>query len=1007
MKNIITIIALMFAPFLMAQNINISKEKTIGGTENEVIYQSLQSQNGYVYAVGETYSQTKGGSDGYLIVLNPFSQEVIECRFGGEQDDVLKSIAALPNGQFALAGSTKSKGNGKADAWVVYVDDKGKFLSDKTYGTAGDDAFNVVVATDDGSLFFAGYQNNQKLGLWIMKESDGKTVFDRQLMVEQYIKTVKSGVADTEGGIVLLGDTQKSDASKSGNVWLLGIDKSGNKTKFEKQYGEANTYEEAAQIIKTADDGYAVVGRTDNTHGKKLNAWLLKLDVTGTFQWEENYGGSDFDFGTSVVQTADEQYILVGSSMSEKSDSRTRQTYIVRTDVRGRLIREEYVGGKQDDDGSYINTLYDGSFGLFSCTNGLLKGNGGNDVLFYTFKINSDKDFNPTPTANTESLFDWRNWKIKDKDYLETNQQTFLSVDLINTTANVIHNVQLQLKSPIAEIVLPSISYLGFIRKNETRHLNIPISSLAGLLEGQYPIEARLMVNNTVFSKFTRAINVRKGGKTVIIRSSDYMASDTAITFVLVNPTTQPTKTLHIDFELPSELTTTNLSIFDKMESIPAGKTKLMTLKMKPNTDGTSRDSREGARLKTVTAKLLEDNVLKDKIIFEIQPKRSQNIGTQITWHKPDQYGGANLQNIVTEKPEFDIALNIDAYEMVQRDDFKIFVDGVPLDGSKMDVSDLSAPMAAQDNVIRQRYSARLSFNTAKTYQVRIELTTRKETVQSKIMIIRYDPEKPNLHILSIGTTQKDLKYTSKDAHDFATTLQTQAKGLFKKIYTTTLDDSAATTQRGIQRAFGTLTKGFENPNVENRIFSKDYLIVFISSHGKTSEDNRFKLLPSDYNTIDGDYSTIDYQDVALASLEKVKCHKLIFIDACHSGAAKGAKAGADAEALMKLSTAAIGTTTITSCKSDELSYEDPDWQNGAFTEALMEAFTNKKCSDQEGTFSSDTNNDRKITINEVFSFIKRRVPHLVKNLKTSRVTDQNPNLKGSDLDMDLPIATY
>lgn len=1001
MKNILTILALAFAPILMAQQLNKSGEKLIGGIEDEVINQSLQALNGNVYAVGETNSQTKGGSDGYLIILNPFGQEVLERRFGGAEDDRLQAIAALPNGQFVLVGSTKSRGNGQSDAWVLYVDDKGKLLSEKTYGTAGDDAFNVVVASEN-SVFFAGFQNDQKQSdLWLVKETDGKLAFDKQFTIGHYLKNIKSGVADTEGGIVILGDTKKADVVKSGDIWVTKIDKAGNATAFNKRYGEANTFEEAAQIIKTSDGGYAIAGRTDNTRGKKINAWLLKLDVAGNQMWQENYGGSDFDYATSVVQTANEHYILAGSTLSHAPDARTRQIYIVRTDESGKLLREENDGGKQDDDGSHIIALYDGSYGLFSCTNGILKGKGGKDILYYSFKTNEDNAIEQAPLS--ESTFQYRDWKINGDDFLETNQQTFLSLDIVNTTPYIIKNVQLQLKSPVSEIVLPNISYLGFLKKNETRRVVIPINSVAGLLENQYLIEAQLMVNNKVFSRFSKPINVKKGlSKTVYIRPMANLVSDTAITFVLQNPMTQPSKSLRVAFELPSELTATNLPVFDKIEPIPAGKSREMTLRLKPSRErGT-----EGGRLKAkVTSVLLEEDILRDKVVFEIQPKRSQSIGTQITWHTPDEYR-TNIQNVVTNKPEYEIELNVDAYEPLQRDRFKVFVDESPLDGSKMDVADLSPP-TERDNIFRQTYSTKLSFNAAKSYQVRVELTTDKGIVRSNTMIIRYDPERPNLHILSIGTTNKDLKFTSKDARDFASTLSNQAKGLFKQIYTTELVDSNLTTERGIRKAFKSVRDAYENPNVENRIFSKDYLVVFISSHGKTSEDKRFKLLPSDYNPSDGDDFAIDYQDVALAALEKVKCHKLILIDACHSGAAKGSKAAVDAESLLKLSRAAIGTTTITSCRSDEQSYEDNDWQNGAFTEGLIEALTNKKCADESGTFSSDANNDRKITINEVFNFIKRRVPNLVKNQKSSRVTEQNPVLNENDLDMDVPIVSY
>ena len=99
--------------------------------------------------------------------------------------------------------------------------------------------------------------------------------------------------------------------------------------------------------------------------------------------------------------------------------------------------------------------------------------------------------------------------------------------------------------------------------------------------------------------------------------------------------------------------------------------------------------------------------------------------------------------------------------------------------------------------------------------------------------------------------------------------------------------------------------------------------------------------------------------------------------------------------------------STIMSCRSDEQSYEDYDWQNGAFTEALIEAFTNKKCTDENGAFSSDIDNNRKITINEIYGFIKRRVPNLVKNQKMGRVTEQNPVLNEQDLDLEIPIVSY
>lgn len=991
MKNTLTFIALLFTPFLMAQQeLDKKNFKTIGGSSDEIIHQSLQALNGNVYAVGETYSDTKGGADGYLIILNPFSQEKpVEKRFGGSEDDVFQSIAALPNGNFVLAGRTSSKGNGKSDAWVIYINDKGNPLSEKVYGGAGIDGFNVVTTSDDGTVFFAGYYDQKGADLWLIKEVNGEKVTDKKFNIGS-IKNIKSGVADTEGGIVLVGDTKKSEMTNKEDIWIIKIDKTGEKVIFNKPQGDEKTYEEASQIIKTSDGGYAVVGTTNKASGKKMNIWLLKLDVAGNRQWDENYGDSDFEWGISVTQTITDHFVLIGSAIVK--DARAKQIYTVATDERGRLSQHYYDGGKQDDEGLSIINLYDGTFGIFCYEISLLKGNGGKDATFFVSKINEPY---VDPITPVESTFKFLNWK----DVLETQQEGFLSVDLVNTSPALIKNVQIRFIPPVSEIIVPPISYLGFMKRNETRRIIIPISTKAGLIEGEYRMKIQLMVDNKVFSESTRDIKVKKGkGKFVEFNRVPLVATDTALKFVIENPTNSVSKELKIVFTIPNELAALNISDFEHIQPIPAGKSREMTLRLKNNTQGKILKEQ-------IAAELIEgETVLRDKAVFEIRHSgREPPISTRITWHNPDEYT-TNLQNIETDKPKYVIQLNVDALEQLARTDFKVFIDNVLSEG-KMDLADLpKAP--GQIKTYRYRYSREIEFTEAKKYQIRVELAKGNTSVTSSTIIVKYDPERPNLHILSIGTTNSDLKYPAKDAKDFAMTLKTQAKDLFKEIYTTTLADSSATTFMGIRRAFRKLKDSYKSENAENRIFSKDYLIVFVSSHGKTSEDKSFKLLPSDYNTTDGDDIAIDYQDIIMKNLADINCHKLVFIDACHSGAA-GSKSDVNSEALAKLINAATGLTTITSCRSNEQSYEDPEWQNGAFTEALVEALTNAKCTEGAESYSSDANNDHTITIGEIYNFIKRRVPNLIRTQKTPRTTEQNPVLSDNKLDLDVPIVSY
>ena len=116
----------------------------------------------------------------------------------------------------------------------------------------------------------------------------------------------------------------------------------------------------------------------------------------------------------------------------------------------------------------------------------------------------------------------------------------------------------------------------------------------------------------------------------------------------------------------------------------------------------------------------------------------------------------------------------------------------------------------------------------------------------------------------------------------------------------------------------------------------------------------------------------------------------------------RGSKSSHEADALLKISQAAVGTTILASCRADELSYEDESWQNGAFTKSLLEAFSNQSCSDEAGGFSSDANKDGLVTLGEIVGFIKRRVPVLAAGQK--RLTSQNPVLINGELDSEIPL---
>jgi hypothetical protein len=696
-----------------------------------------------------------------------------------------------------------------------------------------------------------------------------------------------------------------------------------------------------------------------------------------------------------VVQTADDRFYVVGKSLSHSNDARSFQIYFVKTDAAGNRLWEDYDGGKLDDWATGITPLYDGTFLMTVATES------NSHPWLYRFRA-IDDDINPT--ALIDNPLQRTDWQIQtDNRFLEANQNTALCVRFTNTSARLLKNVQLKCKSSNPAIQPQTLTYLGVFRAKETKMVTIPIKTGVGLEDKQYDLNMELFFGTTLVDKFPYKVTAKRltvncvsiNGTPQYVSNSD---GTTTVQLTIDNQTTLPVSGLNVKTELPKGLIMVGENSFP-LQSIPAGKNRVIDVKYRGEILTTL-----GTEKPKISCLLFKQGVLTDAVQVDIAPlrKASKSTGEFLTWISPDE-DSRDIQNISVPKPKFDIVLKAFVNESVLREQFKLFVDETPVDGAKMDVVDLSSP-SQQQQQYRQVFSTSIDLEPQKRYHIRIDLQTSKgETVSSRTLIVKYSPEQPNLHVVSIGTSNTDLKYTAKDAANVASFFRIQTNMPFKKIQVTERSDSARTDFKNFKRTINDLVKRYETTDHEQHIEEKDYLIVFVSSHGKTGADKQYKLLPSDYVTGDGDDFTIDYQADVMNQLDKIKCHKIVLIDACHSGLMNGAKSLIESEALFRISQAAVGTTVIASCRADELSYEDDAWQNGAFTKALLEAFSNQSCSDETGAFSSDCDGDKLITLGEVVQFIKRRVPKMVASQK--RLTPQNPVIINNNLDNSIPLC--
>lgn len=126
MKNIVFIL------FSVAIWINLSAQgtkkvewkQTFGGSEWDVGKSIIALKEGGFLVAGYTYSESTK-SDGWIIKLDVTGKKVWEKKYGGAKPDCFYEITLDTNGGFAAVGYTDSKGAGNMDVWVVKLNSNG------------------------------------------------------------------------------------------------------------------------------------------------------------------------------------------------------------------------------------------------------------------------------------------------------------------------------------------------------------------------------------------------------------------------------------------------------------------------------------------------------------------------------------------------------------------------------------------------------------------------------------------------------------------------------------------------------------------------------------------------------------------------------------------------------------------------------------------------------------------------------------------------------------------
>jgi WD40 repeat protein len=260
---------------------------------------------------------------------------------------------------------------------------------------------------------------------------------------------------------------------------------------------------------------------------------------------------------------------------------------------------------------------------------------------------------------------------------------------------------------------------------------------------------------------------------------------------------------------------------------------------------------------------------------------------------------------------------------------------------------------------------------------------------------VKVSSTKPTLYILAVGVSKYanekyDLQFADKDARDFVNTMAAQ-KGLQYKdvvIYHGKALTNESATKDEIEDGLDWIRK---------QTTSNDVAMVFFSGHGLNDQSHYYFFCPYNIDLESLLRTGVRFSDIESA-LSAVKGKVVFFVDSCHSGNSLGTGWQRDMNFLInELSSALNGVLVLSASTSSELAYEKPDvslgmpglpeWNNGAFTKAVIEAING----------AAESRHTGRITYASLIDYVTDRVAELTNN-------HQHPAL-GAQAGQNLSIA--
>ena len=270
------------------------------GAGRHFFFDAAELADGSWIAAGTTGLFDQPPQAVWIVRLTAAGELLWQYEYGGGVADTARAITPVADGGFAVAGWTNSAGAGLDDAWVMTIDAAGAIVWQRTYGGLDVDQAEDIVALPEGGFAVAGSTNSfTPVGHapWVLRLDAGGGLLWHRVVGSDVWGDLGAVERTADGRLVVVGRVGEP-GFPTNDLWCAQLDAGSGAAQWQLAYeGDSGDFGSAVLPLP----GSFLLGGTWGWGFGDESIWLLRTGRNGVFPDCDIVRATSFELTSPLV----------------------------------------------------------------------------------------------------------------------------------------------------------------------------------------------------------------------------------------------------------------------------------------------------------------------------------------------------------------------------------------------------------------------------------------------------------------------------------------------------------------------------------------------------------------------------------------------------------------------------------------------------------------------------------------------------------------------------------